>query len=146
MEQPRLIQPYLNFQGNSEEAINFYKSKLGGVILTLQKFKDTPHGEKMSEADRDKVMHISLKLKDGTTLMASDVVEGMGGEYIKGNNFSLAVNPESEGEADRIFNGLSEGGEVTMPLQKTFWNAYFGMLNDKYGIQWMINYVYPAEK
>lgn len=143
--QLRLLNPYLNFPGNTEEAFNFYSSVLEGKIVTMQKFKDTPHGSQISEADSQKIMHAALRLKDGTTLMGSDNIGASGVAYAAGNNFSLSLHPESEQEAEKLFNRLSEGGKVTMPLQKTFWNAYFGMFTDKYGIQWMINHEYPEE-
>ncbi|MCW3089905.1 MAG: glyoxalase [Ferruginibacter sp.] len=134
------VNPYLNFNGNTEAAFNFYKSVFGGEFVTLQRFKDTPHGESMSAEDKEKIMHIALPIGEGTILMATDALESMGQKVNPGDNFSLAISPESEEEANRFFNSLSEGGKVTMPLEKMFWGAYFGMLTDKYGIQWMVNY------
>ncbi len=135
---------YLNFAGNTEEVFNFYKSVFGGEFTTFQRFGDMPGDGKLSEEDKQKILHVALPI--GTSiLMASDMLESMGHHMVPGNNFSISVATESEAEADRIFNGLSAGGIVTMPLQKTFWGAYFGMWKDKFGIQWLINYDYKPE-
>lgn len=136
------INPYLTFNGNAEEAFNFYKSVFGGEFAGpgINRFKDTPGCEHMSAEDQQKVMHVALPIGNGDLLMASDYVEGMGAPFTSGNNFSIAVQPETEEEARRLFNGLSEGGNVAMQLDKTSWAALFGMLTDKFGIQWMVNY------
>ena len=134
------INPYLNFAGNTEEAFNFYKSIFGGNFKMLQRFKDTPEAGRVPENDKDKIMHVSLPIGQGNTLMATDALDSMGHKLNPGNNFSLAVEVESKEEARRIFNGLSSGGRVTVPLADAFWGAYFGMLNDKFGIQWMVSY------
>jgi PhnB protein len=136
------LNPYLNFPGNTEEAFNFYKSVFGGEFITLQRFKDTPEGDRASAEDKDKIMHVSLPIGKGNILMATDAVDSMGHKLIPGNNFYLSLNTESEEETKKIFNTLSAGGKVTMPLDKTFWGAYFGMLTDKFGVQWMVNYDY----
>ncbi len=136
------MNPYLNFDGNAEEAFNFYKSVIGGEFSNVQKFKDMPGSEKMSADDGNKIMHIALPLSDGHILMASDSFESMGHKLIVGNNVYINLSPDSEEEADRLFNGLSSGGKVEMALQKTFWGAYYGSFADKYGVQWMINYEY----
>lgn len=140
------VNAYLNFPGNTEEAFNFYKSVLGGEFLTVQRFKDTPHGDKMSAGDREKIMHIALPIGQGTLLMATDALESLGKSVTFGNNIHLTVTPDSEEDATRIFNGLSTGGKVTMPLEKAFWGAYFGMLTDKFGVQWMVNYDLNSKK
>jgi len=136
------VNPYLNFNGNTEEAFNFYKSVFGGEFITVQRFKDTPEADKIAEADRDKIMHIALPIGKGTILMATDALESMGHPLTVGNNFYMSVNANSEKEADKLFKALSAGGRVTIPLEKAFWGAYFGMFTDKFGIQWMINYDY----
>lgn len=136
------IHPYLNFNGNTEEAFTFYKSVFGGEFSVLQRFKETEFGDKLSETDREKIMHISLPIGDSVVLMATDVLGSIGQNITVGTNFSLSVNTESEAEATRVFNELSAGGTVTMELNKTFWGAYFGMFTDKFGIQWMVNYDY----
>lgn len=136
------VNPYLNFNGNTEEAFTFYKSVFGGEFITVQRFKDTPEADKIAEADRDKIMHIALPIGYGTILMATDALESMGHPLTVGNNFYMSVSAESEKEADKLFKALSAGGRVTIPLEKAFWGAYFGMFTDKFGIQWMINYDY----
>ena len=140
------VNAYLNFLGNTEEAFNFYKSVLGGEFLTVQRFKDTPHGDQMPAGDREKIMHIALPIGPNTVLMATDCLESMGQTLTLGSNISLAIAPDSEEDATRIFNGLSAGGKVTMPLEKMFWGAYFGALTDKFGIQWMVNYELNQKK
>jgi PhnB protein len=108
----------------------------------VQRFKDTPEADKIPEADRDKIMHIALPIGKGTILMATDALESMGHPLTVGNNFYMSVNANSEKEADKLFKALSAGGRVTIPIEKAFWGAYFGMFTDKFGIQWMINYDY----
>src|SRR6476659_3817397 len=139
------LNPYLNFNGNTEEAFNFYKSVFGGEFITLQRYKDTPEADKIPESEREKIMHISLPIGKGNILMATDAVESMGQKTIAGNNFYLSLNTESEEETRKLFNALSSGGKVTMPLDKTFWGAYFGMFIDKFGIQWMVNFDYGQQ-
>ncbi len=140
------INPYLNFSGNTEEAFNFYKSVFGGDFSMLQRFKDTPEAGKISDEEKEKLMHVSLPIGKGNILMGTDALESQGWKLTFGNNFSLAAETESKEEADKIFKGLSEGGQVTMPLADTFWGAYFGMTKDKFGIQWMVSYTYPQNK
>ncbi|MDJ1481653.1 VOC family protein [Cytophagaceae bacterium YF14B1] len=139
------INPYLNFNGNTEEAFLFYKSVFGGEFVSLQRYKEVPEMEteaktNLTEDDREKIMHVSLPIGPNAILMGTDVLEAYGQTLTEGNNFSVAIGTDSEAEADKLFNGLSEGGTITMPLQKTFWGGYFGMFNDKFGIQWMVNY------
>lgn len=136
------LNPYLNFQGNTEEAFNFYKSVFGGEFMTLQRFKDTPEAGKIPTNEQDKIMHIALPIGKGNILMATDTLDSMGQTLVLGNNITLSITAESEEEAGRLFNGLSTGGEIIMPLVKAFWGAYFGMFNDKFGIQWMVNFDY----
>lgn len=133
------VNAYLNFNGNTAEVFNFYKSVFGGEFENFQRFSDMPGMEKLSEEERSRVMHVSFPIGQ-TMLMGSDTLESMGHEFKTGNNFSLSVDTQSEEEADKIFNALAEGGNVTMPLEKTFWGAYFGMLTDKFGIAWMVNF------
>ncbi len=131
---------YLNFNGTSEEALNFYKSVFGGEFAALQRFKDTPEAGNISAEDGEKIMHISLPISDNLTLMATDALESMGQALTVGNNVYISINVDSVDEADRVFGQLSEGGIVEMPMETTFWNAYFGSFTDRYGIQWMISY------
>lgn len=134
------VNSYLNFNGNTEEAFNFYKSVFGTEFSGIMRFKDAPGGDKMSAADQQKIMHIALPVGNGNSLMATDMLESMGQVLKPGNNFSLSISPESEEEALRFFNGLSAGGTIEAPFKKEFWGAYFGMFSDKFGIRWMINY------
>lgn len=136
------INSYLNFGGTTEEAFDFYRSVFGGEFSSLQRFKDTPGCENVPPSDGEKIMHIALPIGNGSVLMATDALESMGQTLTAGDNFSLSISADSEEDADRLFNALSEGGQVTMPLEKAFWGAYFGMLKDRFGIQWMINYDY----
>ena len=141
----KAINPYLNFPGNTEEAFNFYKSVLGGEFVGLTRFKDTPDTSKLSDKEKEKLMHISLPVGNENILMATDALESMGHKVTPGTNFHLSIEAESKEEAEKIFKGLSVGGKVTMPLSDTFWGSYFGMLTDKFGIQWMVSYTYPKQ-
>jgi PhnB protein len=136
----KAINPYLNFPGNAEEAFNFYKSVFGGDFVGLTRFGDTPEGAKLTNDEKNKLMHISLPIGNSNILMATDAMESMGHKIKEGNNFYLSVETDSKEEADKIYNGLSAGGKATMPMQDMFWGSYFGMLNDKFGIQWMVGY------
>ena len=133
-----MITAYLSFDGNTEEAFNFYKSALGGEFTNFSRFGETGQGESMSDADKKKIMHVALTSPHGV-LMGNDHMNFMG-PYIAGTNFSLSLHPDSEEEARKLFDALSKGGTAVMPLEKTFWGAYFGMLVDKFGIKWMVNY------
>jgi PhnB protein len=130
------IVPYLNFPGNGTEALAFYCKALDGVIVFKQSFGDSPMGGKMPDEYKDKLMHASFQC-DAGSFMASDGPPGY--ENKPGNTVSLSLHYESTEKAEKAFNGLAEGGTVTMPLQETFWAARFGMLVDKYGFQWMVN-------
>ena len=137
------VNPYLTFNGTCEEAFTFYKSVFGGEFPYLGRFKDMPPMEgcpPVSEADGEKIMHVSLPISKETILMGSDSSEAFGNATIAGNNFAISINADSQEEADKLFAGLSEGGQVTMAMNKTFWGSYFGMFKDKFGIQWMVNF------
>jgi PhnB protein len=136
------INPYLNFPGNTEEAFNFYKAAFGGEFAMVQRFKDMPGKEKLPPTVQDQIMHVALPIGKDDVLMGSDVVSGMGPAYSAGNNMTISINTDSEAEAKRLFDALSAGGQVTMPLEKAFWGAYFGMFTDKFGVQWMVNHDY----
>lgn len=137
------INPYLTFNGNCEEAFNFYKSVFGGEFPYIGRFKDMPPQEGMppmpAEAG-EKIIHVSLMISKETALMGSDTGGEWSKGFTKGNNFSISINADSKAEADKLFNGLSAGGQVTMPMSKTFWGSYFGMFTDKFGIQWMVSF------
>ncbi|MFC4818560.1 MULTISPECIES: VOC family protein [unclassified Flavobacterium] len=136
------VNVYLTFNGNTEEAFNFYKSVFGGEFSFIGRFKDMPADDNCpppTEEEANKIMHVSLPISKETVLMASDSTEGSG-TVTFGNNFSVSINTENKDEADRLFNGLSAGGKIIMPLADTFWGAYFGMFVDKFGINWMVNF------
>lgn len=141
------ISPYLTFNGNCEEAFNFYKSVFGGNFQYLGRFKEMPpvEGMPVPESEGEKIMHVSLPISKETILMGSDSSEAFGKATVAGNNFSISVNTTSDKEADKIYNGLSKDGTKTMPMNKTFWGSYFGMLTDKFGIQWMISHEIPKK-
>ncbi|HZI68629.1 MAG: VOC family protein [Ginsengibacter sp.] len=130
------INSYLRFNGNCKEAMAFYKNCLGGE-LNMQKVGESPMAGNMPQQMQDKIMHASLKT-DGFTIMASDLCDESG--VIKGNNVSLLLDCDSEEQVRGTYEKLSEGGKKTHPLEKTFWNALFGDLTDKYGINWMFNF------
>lgn len=134
------IHPYLNFPGNTEEAMKFYAQALGGTLTEIHRFGTMPSSEQMPEAMRNRVMHVGLDLPGGARLMASDTMDGMGPPHVLGTNTSISIQPESRAEADRIFRALSDGANVTMPLADQFWGDYYGHLTDRYGIQWMVNF------
>ena len=134
-----MLVAYVSFNGNTEEAFNFYKSALGGKITNIQRFSDSPYGGQMADADKNKVMHIALEAPNGARLMGNDHLDSMGGPFMAGNNFSLSLHPDSEEVADKLFNNLSAGGTITVPMSKAPWGDYFGMFTDKFGIKWMIN-------
>ena len=135
------IQPYLFFGGRCEEALNFYRSALGAEVQMLMRFKDSPEQHSGSPPGfDDKVMHASFQLGE-TTLMASD---GRCEGEQKFEGFSLSITVPDESEADRVFAALAEGGQVTMPLSKTFWAPKFGMLEDRFGVGWMISVQHKA--
>ncbi len=130
------INTYLNFNGNAEEAFRFYQSVLGGELF-IQRMKDTPDGDKLPEHEQNRVMHISLPMGNGN-LMASDILESAGHRLTVGNNYYISLHVDSKQEADKVFSALSDGGTVEMPLEEMFWGDYFGVLKDKFDIQWMV--------
>lgn len=143
----KTINTYLTFKGNCEEVFKFYQSIFGGAFSSLMRFSDMPPSDEMKipEEHAQKIMHMSLPMGD-TVLMGSDTTEAFGPLPQMGSNFSVMAATESKEEADKIFAALSEGGKINMPLADTFWNAYFGTLTDKFGINWMVNYDYPAKE
>ena len=136
------INPYLNFEGNTQEAFNFYKSVFGGEFAAVMRFGETPGCDEMpiAESDKDKIMHIALPIGNGNILMATDLLESMGQKMEAGNNFSISIGADSKEEADKLFGGLAQGGKVEMPLADAFWGDYFGMLQDQFGVRWMVGY------
>jgi PhnB protein len=141
------VNVYLTFNGNCKEAFDFYKSVFGGDYPYVGTFGEMPpqEGMTMPEEDKNRIMHISLPISKETVLMGSDTGGEWASGYQQGNNFSVSINADSKEEADKLFNGLSAGGRITMPMNHTFWGAYFGMFTDKFGISWMVNYDDPAK-
>lgn len=134
------INPYINFNGNAEEAFNFYKSVFGGEFETIVRFKDIASAESpVPEKEADKIMRIVLPI-GGNTLIANDVPESMGRVSENENRSKIAVSAASREEADRIFAGLSAGGAVEMPMGESPWGTYFAMFRDKYGIEWTVEF------
>lgn len=136
------VNVYLNFNGNCEEAFLFYKSVFGGDFSYIGKFKDMPQDDqnKMDPSMAEMIMHVTLPISKETSLMGSDTGGEWAAHFKAGNNFSVSINAESKDEANRLFNGLSAGGKVTMPLADTFWGDYFGMWEDQFGVNWMVSY------
>ncbi|HEY9101082.1 VOC family protein [Chitinimonas sp.] len=137
-----MIQPYLFYSGRCEEAIEFYRKALGAEVLMMMRMKESPDGipPHIPAGSENKIMHASLQIGGGV-LMLSD---GMCSGEPKFEGFSLSISPATVAEAERRFAALSEGGKVTMPLDKTFWSPCFGMLTDRFGVNWMVNVVQPA--
>jgi PhnB protein len=134
-----VLNPYLNFPGNTEEAFNFYKSVFGGEFPMLMRFKDTPEKDRVPAHEQEKIMHIALPV--GTSiLMATDALESMGHTLQTGNNQSISYSADSEEEGRKIFEGLSQNGKVTVPYSKQSWGDMFGMITDQFEIQWMVAY------
>ena len=129
-----LVQPYLFFNGRCEEALEFYRKAIGTKVEMLSRFKDAPEPGMTQPGMENKVMHVSFRIGE-TTLMASD---GRGGEP-RFEGFSLSIVVPDEEKAASVFNALADGGKVTMPLEKTFWAPKFGMLEDKFGVGWMVS-------
>lgn len=135
------INPYIHFNGNAEEAFTFYKSAFGGEFAMIVRFKDMPMPEQpISEKEADKIMHIALPIGKNSVLMGSDTPEFMGRHNENETRSKISVSAESKEEAYQLFNGLSAGGEVEMPIDESPWGSYFGMFRDKYGIEWMIDF------
>ncbi|WP_395043223.1 VOC family protein [Flavobacterium sp.] len=135
-----IINPHLNFNGNAEEAFNFYKSVFGGEFSKIMRFKDLSSSEfPISEKEANKIMHIALPIGKNI-LMANDVPEIMGRTNENENRSKISISAESREEADKLFNGLSTGGTIEMPIQDSPWDSYFGMFRDKFGIEWMVDF------
>jgi PhnB protein len=138
------INPYLNFNGNCEEAFNLYKLVFGSEFSMLMRLKDVPSDIGCAQGDEEKIMHVALPIGKNTTLMGSDIPSSMYKASF-GTNYYISIDVDSEDEATRVFNKLSAGGKINMPLGKTFWGAFFGMLADKFGVQWMVSYTYAQQ-
>ena len=134
------INPYINFNGNAEEAFNFYKSVFGGEFAQITRFKEMSSPEfPVAEKDANKIMHIALPIGKNV-LMANDVPESMGKVNENENRSKISISTKSKEEADKLFNGLSAGGQIEMPIADSPWGSYFGMFRDKYGIEWTVDF------
>ena len=135
-----LINPHVNFNGNAEEAFTFYKSVFGGEFTKIMRFKDLSSPEfPVAENEANKIMHIALPIGK-SFLMANDVPESMGKTNENENRSKIFISAESREEADKLFNGLSAGGNIEMPISDSPWGSYFAMFRDKFGIEWMVDY------
>lgn len=136
-----VINPHINFNGNAEEAFTFYQSVFGGAFAKVIRLKDISSAEfPVAEKDEHKIMHIALPIGKTNMLMGNDVPEFMGKVNENEHRSKIAVSAESKEEADHIFNGLSAGGAIEMPIEDSPWGTYFGMFRDKYGIEWMVEF------
>jgi PhnB protein len=133
----KVVNPYLNFPGNAEEAFNFYKSVFGGEFSMVMRMKDA-QGMPVPQGQEEKIMHIALPLNSGQVLMASDNCNAS--TFREGNNYFISIHADSVEEGQKLFNALAEGGKPEHPFEKQFWGAWHGNLSDKYGVNWMVNY------
>ena len=137
----RAINPWINFNGNAEEAFTFYKSVFGGEFSKIVRFKDLASDEfQIADEEADKIMHIALPIGKNNVLIANDVPSFLGKVSENENRSKILVGAESREEADHVFNGLSAGGEVEGPIGDTPWGTYAGMFRDKYGIEWIVEF------
>ncbi|HEY3372724.1 MAG TPA: VOC family protein [Prolixibacteraceae bacterium] len=135
------INPYIHFNGNAEEAFTFYKSVFGGEFAMISRFKDLSIPEHpISENEAEKIMHIALPIGKNSVLMGSDTPEFMGKQNENENRSKISISAENKEEAVQLFNGLSAGGKIEMPIADSPWGSYFGMFRDKYGIEWMVDF------
>lgn len=135
-----IINPSINFNGNAEEAFNFYKAAFGGEFDQIVRFKDMPAGEHpLAEHEKNNIMYIALRIGKNV-LIGNDVPEFMGRVNENENRSKISISAESREEADKLFKGLSPGGTVEVPMSDSPWGSYFGMFRDKYGIEWMIDF------
>jgi PhnB protein len=135
-----LINPHINFNGNAEEAFNFYKSVFGGTFTKIIRFKDISSPDHpVAENEANKIMHIALPIGKNI-LMANDVPESMGRVNENENRSKISISAESREEADKLFSGLSAGGNIEVPIEDSPWGSYFGMFRDKFGIEWMVDF------
>ena len=136
-----LINPHINFNGNAEEAFTFYKSVFGGEFAKIIRFKDLASPEfRVAEKEENKIMHIALPIGKSNMLMANDVPEIMGKTNENENRSKIVISAESKEEADKLFNGLSVGGQIEGPIGDSPWGSYFGCFRDKYGIEWIVEF------
>ncbi len=140
------LNTYFNFPGRAEEALTFYRSVFGGEFRAVFRFKDMPMpGQTLRKEDEGKIMHIALPVGKDDILMASDALESHGFKLVQGNNVYVSVQSDSKDEARRVFEALSAGGSVEMPIADQPWGDYYGSLQDKFGMLWMVSYTYPKK-
>ena len=136
-----LINPHINFNGNAEEAFTFYKSVFGGAFAKIIRFKDLASPEfPIAKKEENKIMHIALPIGKSTRLMGNDVPESMGRTAEDENRSKIVISAESKEEADKLFHGLSVGGQIEGPIGYSGWGSYFGCFRDKYGIEWIVEF------
>lgn len=133
----KVVNPYLNFGGNAEEAFQFYQSVFGGEFSTMMRMKDAK-GMPVPEGQEDKIMHIALPLNSGQVLMASD--DCSEATFRQGNNVYISIHADSVEEGQKLYGALAEGGKIQHPFEKQFWGSWHGNLRDKFGVYWMVNY------
>ena len=133
------LSPYLLFNGNCREAFDCYRSVFGGEFTMISTFAEGPPDMKVPEEQKDAIMHVSLPV-GSSMLMGSDIPSSMGPPRSQGNNFSITVDARSREHADELIAGLSEGGSINMPMDDTFWGAYFGTCTDRFGVNWMVSF------
>jgi PhnB protein len=131
---------YLNFDGDTMPAFEFYRSIFGGEFDRLMKMGEMPGQEKLSAQERNLIAHVGLKLSEAATLHGSDVIKSYGQQLTVGNNFYILLSPDSRTQADQLFAALSAGGTVEIEMTEMFWGAYYGAFKDKFGVQWMISF------
>lgn len=134
---------YLHFNGTCEEAFKFYQSVFGGEFQSLTRFKEAPPESSFPDNEADKILHVALPVGRNSLIMGGDI-PGAFLQSSKGTNFYIFLRTESEEETNTIFNELGSGGQIAMPLNHTFWGSYFGMIIDKFGVQWMLSFETPG--
>ena len=137
------LHPYLHFDGKTEVAFNFHKLVFGGEFSAVERYGEMPPDIPSPESDVNRIMYISLPIGKGSVLMGSDRPSSLG-PGTRGDNFFISIQTATEAEAKKFFQSLSEGGEITMPLDKAFWGDFFGMLIDRFDVQWMVSYDYNS--
>jgi PhnB protein len=131
------INPYLTFQRNCEEAFEFYRSHFGGEFATKMYMNSMDCGQPIAEGDEKLIMHVALPI-NGNVLMGSDTPSSMSSQFVAGNNSAVSISADTEEEGRRLFDALSEGGNVMMPFAEAFWGGLFGMFTDRFGVHWMV--------
>ena len=134
------VNPYLNFPGNTEAAFEFYRTVFGGELVGPVRYRDFPDAMGAADADRDRIAHVGLPIGAGHILMGTDSIAAHGKTLRTGNNFYITLGPDDAEEARRLFDALSDGGRIEMPLQETEWAELYGICADRFDVQWMISF------